>query len=329
MKNNKKLWLGIGCGVLLIALIVGVVLMAGGSDKNPNPTTPSSTPPSGNVIEPSGTEPNVTEPSHKDEPEVPTSPAVPEQPSDPVIEPTIPDEDPDAPNIPDDLDPDTDPTPSDPDTPPVVDPDPTPSDPIEPEKPDDGSDEGPEIVPSVPKDEHDDPFLPNPTYDFTGITPGNLTAEQWKSWDRAKRQAFFDTYDIANLSLDDKYNFYSIIQFGGLYDCGHKGHYCPSAECHDMIMADVAEGCPHCGGNDCAAFYARDELGFTEVNFDKCPQYDVTKDPVYYCQTCGLSLGGGNAQKGDECCHKYIADATCSWCGEPVKANQCHRCIKP
>lgn len=309
MKNlfaNKKLWIAINCGTLAIVLLVGIILMTGCNGMNSSsPTPPSSTTPSGNVTEPSGTEPNGTEPS------------IPEY-TGPV--------DPDEPIVPDDFDTDADPKPIDPDAPPVVDPDPTPSDPIDPEKPDDGTDEGPEIIPSAPKDEPYVPMPPDPSYDFTGITPGNLTAEEWKSWDADQRQAFFDTYDIANLSLDDKYNFYSIIQFGGLYDCGHKGHYCPSAECHDMIMADVAEGCPHCGGNDCAAFYARDELGFTEVNFDKCPQYDVTKDPVYYCQTCGLPY---DADSGKEVCNWFVVDTNCDYCGEPVKANQCHRCIKP
>ena len=43
--KNKKLWIGIGCGVLVIALIVGIILMAGGNGKQPDPTNPSSTTP--------------------------------------------------------------------------------------------------------------------------------------------------------------------------------------------------------------------------------------------------------------------------------------------
>ena len=271
MKNNKKLGLGIGCGVLVIALIVGIILITGGSGKQPEPTNPTNTNPSGNVTEPSGTEPNVTEPG------------IPEY-TDPD-EPSNPDENPDEPSNPD-------------------------------ENPDE---------PSNPDDKPYEPLPPDPTYDFTGITPGNLTAEQWKSWGSAQRQAFFDTYDIANLSLDDKYNFYLQTQFGG-YDCGFEGHHCAAQEHHDQVMADMAEGCPHYGGNDCAAFYARNMMGFTQIDFCECPQYDVTKDPVYYCQTCGLPY---NADSGKEVCNWFVVDTNCDYCGEPVKANQCHWCIKP
>lgn len=292
--KNKRLWIGIVCAVLAVVLIVGVILMAGGNS-NTNSTVPSNTTPSGNATEPSGTEPNGTEPN--------------------IPEYTGP-EDPDEPIVPDDFDPDAGPTPIDPDAPPVVDPDPTPSDPVE---PDDGTDDGPEIIPTTPNDTPIETRPPSTEYDFTGITPGNLKAEDWKSWDAEQRQAFVDTYDIGNLSLDDKYNFYSIIQFGGLYDCGHKGHYCPNAECHDYVMTLVAEGCPHCGGNDCAAFYARDELGFTEVNYDQCPQYDITKDPVEYCQECGLKSGKGG-------CIQLISGGNCPHCGEKIPAMTCHHC---
>ena len=37
--KNKRLWIGIGCGILAVALIVGMVLLAlAGGEKNPNPT---------------------------------------------------------------------------------------------------------------------------------------------------------------------------------------------------------------------------------------------------------------------------------------------------
>lgn len=192
----------------------------------------------------------------------------------------------------------------------VTEPDVTePGDITEPTTPDVTEPQKPE-KPAAPRD---------PNAPFGGATPGNLTAEEWKSWDAEQRQEFCKSFDVTNLSLDDKYNFYSIIQFGGLYDCGHKGHYCPNAECHDYVMTLVAEGCPHCGGNDCAAFYARDELGFTEVNYDQCPQYDITKDPVEYCQECGLKSGKGG-------CIQLISGGNCPHCGEKIPAMTCHHC---
>ena len=309
MKIFEKKRLGLSCLALVAAIVIGVCVGTGCGEKAPDPTEGTS-----NVGDPTGTTGGngneVTDPSdNTDSPLLPDGPEVPS-----VPEGTEPGEakptDPSEPQKPDD---DIEPT----------EPDATIPDPTEP----DGGDED-EVAPTVPTPTPTPTPNPEPEYDFTGITPGNLTAEQWKSWDRAKRQAFHDTYDIANLSLDDKYNFYLQTQFDG-YDCGFEGHHCAAQDHHDQIMTEMAAGCPHCGGNDCAAFYARNMMGFTQIDFSACPQYDITKDPVYYCQDCGLSLGGGNAQSGDECCHKYIADATCSWCGEPVKANECHRCIKP
>ena len=311
MKNffvqNKKMWIGIGCGILAVVLIVGIILMAGGnSNKDPNPTNPSTsaTEPSGNVTEPTGTEPNVTEPEY-------TGP-----------------EDPDEPIVPDDVDPDADPTPIDPDEEPIVDPDPTPSDPTESDEPDEDRGDGPDIVPTEPDGDIIETRPPSTEYDFTGITPGNLKAEDWKSWDSEQRQAFVDTCDFDNLSLDDKYNFYLQTQFNG-YDCGFEGHHCAAQEHHDQVMAEMAAGCPHCGGNDCAAFYARNMMGFTQIDFSECPQYDITKDPTEYCQTCGLPRAS-KAASGELCCSKSLSGTTpCSYCGAEREAGECHNCIKP
>ena len=294
----KKKWLLlILAAVLVVALVVGIVAIAGGGEKDPNPTKGTSN--VGDPTETTGGNGNeVTDPSDNTEPT----------------------DDPDAPIG--DYDPDAPPTPLDPDAPPVVDPDPTPSDPDD--EPDD-EDEGDEIIPTVPEDEPIETRPPDTGYDFSGVTPGNLTAADWKSWDADQRQAFYDTYDIANLSLDDKYNFYLQTQFNG-YDCGFEGHHCAAQEHHDQVMAEMAAGCPHCGSNDCEAFYARNMMGFTQIDFSMCPMYDITKDPVYYCQVCGLPYNG---ESGETVCNKYVVDTTCDYCGEPVKADECHKCIKP
>ncbi len=294
--KNKRLWIGIGCGILAVALIIGAVLLAlsGDNHNNPNPTDPTGTTPSNNATGPSSSEPTGTEPST---PEY----TGPEDPGDPIV--------------PDDFDPNAGPTPIDPDEPPIVAPDPTPSDPVE---PDDGTDDGPEIIPTTPNDTPIETRPPSTEYDFTGITPGNLKAEEWKSWDAEQRQAFVDTYNIGNLPLDDKYNFYLQTQFDG-YDCGFEGHHCAAQDHHDQIMAEMAVGCPHCGSNDCAAFYARNMMGFTQIDFSQCPQYDITKDPVEYCQECGLIIG-------DDGCNKSVSGRPCEFCGEPREPMACHHC---
>ena len=276
--------------VMAAALLTGVVAVTGCAEKDPNPTEGTS---NVGVTDPTGTTGGNGDNTDPTDPEVPDVPDV----TDPTGTPE---------------------NPTDPSVPPVVDPAPSPGDPAEPDESGDDPDDGPEIVPTVPGDEPYEPLPSDPSYDFTGITPGNLKAEDWKSWDSEQRQAFVDTYDIANLSLDDKYNFYLQTQFNG-YDCGFEGHHCAAQEHHDQVMAEMAAGCPHCGGNDCAAFYARNMMGFTQIDYSECLEYDITKDPVYYCQVCGLV-------KGSDGCNKSISGRPCEYCGEPREPMACHHC---
>ena len=64
--KNKRLWIGIGCGILAVVLVVGVILMAGGNGNKPDPTNPAT--------EPTGTTAggNATTPSDATNPEDPT-----------------------------------------------------------------------------------------------------------------------------------------------------------------------------------------------------------------------------------------------------------------
>lgn len=310
-KMFEKKWLLLCLALIVVAaIVIGICVGAGNGEKDPNPSEGTS----GVVTDPTGTTGGngneVTDPS---------DPSNTDDPSD-VTEPT---DDPDAPIG--DYDPDAPPTPIDPDEPPVVDPDPDLTEPTEPD--DDNDDDGDEVVPTVPDDE---PIETRPTdteYDFAGVTPGNMTAAEWKSWDADKRQAFYDVWGpkFGTLTLDEKYNFYIATQFNG-YSCGYEGHHCAAQEHHDQVMAEMELGCPHCGSNDCDAFYARNEMGMTQIDFSKCPQYDVTKDPVYYCQVCGLPQNG---ESGEKVCITFVTDTDCFICGEPVKADECHECIKP
>ena len=80
------------------------------------------------------------------------------------------------------------------------------------------------------------------------------------------------------------------------------------------------EGCEYCGSHSCPSFYAVNEWGFTRYTPSKCPQYDVKKDALEYCQACGRKNGNGD----NNTCQKWIVDFTCPICGELVKANKCH-----
>ena len=284
MKTNKKMWLGIGCGVVVIALIVGIILMAGGNGKQPNPTTPSGTTPSGDVTEPSGTEPNGTEPN--------------------IPEYTGP-EDPDEPIVPDDFDPDAGPKPIDPDAPPVVDPDPTPSDPVEPE-------EKPDVKPPV-----DDPDVGD-EIDFGGYTMGTLTADVWKSWDGDTREAFVDEF-YGNATPEERHNFTVQTKYNG-YTCGVEKHTCTSDGDHENFMAELARGCEYCGKSDCVSFWQYDSFSlFQYTDCTKCPEYDIHKDPGEYCQTCGMVKGvDGCIQfiRAKNCpfCSEWVEAWTCHHC---------------
>ena len=116
------------------------------------------------------------------------------------------------------------------------------------------------------------------------------------------------------------------IQIGGgendpvTYNCGHTNHHCDGPETHAYIQSLEHEGCLYCGSHSCPSFYAVDEWGNTCYTPNKCPQYDVKKDAVEYCQVCGKKNGNG----GNDTCQKWIIDFTCPNCGKLVKANQCH-----
>ena len=309
MKTNKKMWLGIGCGVLVIALIVGIILMTGGNGNQSDPTNPSSTTPSGDVTEPSGTEPTVgpDEPDWgSDELPGPTGPIVrpPEFEYDDPIDPPeggtdveiIPPPEQGGNEEPSDV---TEPT-----VPDVTEPQ-EPQEPTEPEKP---------STPTQPE---------KPADKFNGITVGNITYEQWKSWDQATRQAFRNATSLKDATPDERYNYYCATEFQGGYDCGYENHYCTSKQHHDYLIASMAEGCPYCSAHDCVSFFARDNRGITMINYEKCPKYNDN------CEVCGLPESRHDVQSGETYCCKLLKDMNCPDCGEFVKAGECHPHVKP
>lgn len=85
----------------------------------------------------------------------------------------------------------------------------------------------------------------------------------------------------------------------------------------------AAKGCPYCGLHDeCPSFHAVDEWGNPVYDPTKCPKYDITKNPVYYCQTCHMKTGDGS----NGTCVQFVNDCYCPLCGEFVPAHTCHTC---
>ena len=117
------------------------------------------------------------------------------------------------------------------------------------------------------------------------------------------------------------------IQIGGgdsteKYSCGCPNHHCQNAEAHAWILNLELEGCPYCGSHSCPSFYATDEWGNASPDSTLCPKYDITKDPIKYCQICHKKNGDGS----NGTCVQFVNACYCPNCGEYVEANTCHTC---
>jgi len=106
------------------------------------------------------------------------------------------------------------------------------------------------------------------------------------------------------------------------YSCGCANHHCDSPETHAFILNLELEGCPYCGSHSCPSFYGVDEWGNAGYFPERCPEYDITKDPVYYCQDCGKKCGDGT----NGTCVQFVTSCYCPNCGEYVEAGTCHTC---
>ena len=277
--------------VLVAALVIGIVAIAGGGEKEPNPSEGTSSTVATDPTATTGgdgndvTDPTVTDPT-TGTPENPDKPDDPETPDD-YTEPTEPDE--------------TVPEPTEPE--PDAEPDPT--------------------DPTAPKPD-DDPIV-GVEYDFGGYTISTFTWEVWNAWDTETREAFVDAF-FAD-ATDEEWNYFMRQTKYKGYTCGVERHTCRTETEHEDLLAAIAEGCIWCGKSDCDSFFVVDPTDlFTDIDFTKCPEYDAHKDPCYYCQRCGLPVTG---ESGDVVCNAFICDANCDYCGKSLKAYECHECTIP
>lgn len=286
MMNYNRLLVCCGCALLATVLIVCKALFIG-DDMGDKPTLPSN---GTTVTTPDGTTNSTdgTTPSGNTDLSG-TAASDPTTPSSGVTEPT----NPTAP-----LPPDVGPT--DPST-------------------------GEEIIPTNPGTEPPNPDLSG-EYDFGNITPGNVTIDDWNAWDTRKKQAFLDWTDNVwdTLTAQERHNSMVVIWYGG-YNCHTENHACRDEISHNHLLTDMERGCPYCGKNDCPSFFALDENLFTKIDFTKCPEYGVEKDPTQYCQECGLP----NMKRGQDptkCCTRAIEEFPCAYCGLTVYPGSCHTC---
>lgn len=162
--------------------------------------------------------------------------------------------------------------------------------------------------------------------DGSGLTPKDNKSEN--SSTTAGKKAHNNTSPVDSKSSGNNSGKNSGgIQIGGgdkptKYSCGSPKHHCDSPETHAYILNLESKGCPYCGSHSCPSFYGVDKWGNAGYFPKLCPKYDIKKDPVYYCQTCGRKTGDGK----NGTCVQFVNDCNCPNCGKFVKARTCHTC---
>ncbi|MFI3327004.1 MAG: hypothetical protein R3Y35_12675 [Clostridia bacterium] len=93
-----------------------------------------------------------------------------------------------------------------------------------------------------------------------------------------------------------------------------------SAEEEALLIFEsrVAKGCSVCGSTTCATFNYDD----LTVDSSRCDAYSDETNPAIYCQICGKENGNGT---NGTCCTP-MWDTVCYYCGESIKAGECHTC---
>lgn len=156
-----------------------------------------------------------------------------------------------------------------------------------------------------------------------------ITYEIWCGWDSLTQMAFNSSQTCGHvtdyqMTPEETYYFNRITEYEN-YTCGFENHYCSSQGSHQRLMREIANGCYFCGKSECVSFYARNERGLTEQDKYLCPEYDVYRDPWFYCQKCNMPTWQ-TIQDVTKCCHSYIRSVNCYECGVWVEAFACHTC---
>ena len=300
LMNHKKILVGIGYALQIIALIMLVViLMLNNSEENStlsNNSTSQATIPDGTTNPTDGT----TTPTGPDASD-------PTEPSSGVTDPTVP-------TI--DL---TEPT-TEPTEPPYSYPT-EPNGDIIPIDPNEGQTTTPTTPPVVTP------------VDLGGVTVDTITTEIFNNWSGEQRRAFLEYFNanIDNMTLDQKYYVYQQTQHNGWMneELMSQGLYFCSDRDYERWLEKKDLGCTYCADTDCVAFYARSQKGYTEYDYTKCPYYNEEYDPSIYCQECGYKRFG-KCSSGETGCTRVVSkDMPCPDCGETVYVGKCHHCVHP
>ncbi len=156
-----------------------------------------------------------------------------------------------------------------------------------------------------------------------------ITYEIWCGWDSLTQMAFNSSQTCSHvtdyqMTPEEKYEYDRITSYEN-YTCGFENHYCSSQRGHEHLLQEIANGCYYCGKRVCVSFYARNNQGLTEQDKYLCPEYDVYRDPWFYCQICNMPKWT-TIQDVTKCCFGYVHDTNCHYCGLWVGAEDCHTC---
>ncbi len=156
-----------------------------------------------------------------------------------------------------------------------------------------------------------------------------ITYEIWCGWNSLTQMAFRSSQTCSHSTdyemTPEETCYFSRITDYENYTCGFENHYCASQSGHDRLMREIADGCYYCGKSECVSFYARNNQGLTEQDKYLCPEYDVYRDPWFYCQKCNMPTWQ-TIQDVTKCCFGYVHDTNCHYCGLWVGAEDCHTC---
>ena len=176
-------------------------------------------------------------------------------------------------------------------------------------------------------DETDETIIDDTTYGDDVLTPAEpeTTADETRQLAETNAQPVVVAEETETQAVTETSS--GIIHIGGpiaeteAYSCGSANHHCTTAGYHSYICNLEIKGCEYCGSHSCPSFYAVNQWGQACYTPSKCPQYDITKDPMYYCQTCGKPCGHGIDK-----CVKYLTACNCPDCGVWCESMACHHC---
>ncbi|MGN0653554.1 MAG: hypothetical protein ACI4KD_01395 [Oscillospiraceae bacterium] len=145
---------------------------------------------------------------------------------------------------------------------------------------------------------------------------GKQSVSPWSKTQTVK--AMYNCAEREEITEYTTENGWKVTYTGKLIYGGNKNHICINErEHHTLCEAErTGRNCRYCGKDMCEGVY----IYATKYKcfYPGCPKYSDKYDEI--CEYCGRPAYG----KG--CCHRFVCDGNCPYCGVKVKAWKCHVC---